>query len=99
MIQSLFECHRPIVRYRELCPDRVLVSNDPFQDRLLRRLPSEFELSAVDAFALIQVLEGCSIPPTIVDLAADATGGASIALWASQSRVRLVLAPPGDDAR
>jgi hypothetical protein len=47
----------------------------------------------VDAFLLHQVAAMLPSPPDVIDLAADATAGASTALWAAHPAVRTVWAP------
>jgi hypothetical protein len=84
LIPSLFTCHRPVERYWELC-----AATSPAGDA---------GPSAVDSFVLTQVPDAYASAPLVLDLAADATGGATVALWASHPRVRHVLAPPGGTA-
>jgi hypothetical protein len=84
-IPTLFECHRPVERYRRLC---AATGSD-----------AEIGPSAVDAFILTQVPDVFATAPLVLDLAADTTGGATVALWASHPHVYHVLAPlggPGD---
>jgi len=87
LIPTLYECHLPVARYRKMC---AAVTPG-----------GETGPSAVDAFILAQVPEVYATAPVVVDLAADATGGATVALWASNPQVRHVLTPrgePGDGA-
>jgi hypothetical protein len=50
-------------------------------------------LRPVDAFLLHRVAAMLPSPPDVIDLAADATGGATTALWAAHPSVRAVWAP------
>lgn len=89
---TLTTCYRPIEIYRELLAE--VSGNTP---------PPALALSALDAFLLRQVAE--ALPhPTIIDLAADALNGASVAGWlASQTAHQLYapscLEPPATDWR
>lgn len=53
-------------------------------------------LSALDAYLLQQVTNHLPQKTTVVDLAADATCGASIVCWLSAENVRQVIAPQTD---
>lgn len=81
LLPTLFSCHRPVHRYA----------------RLLARagggaVPEEC-VGPVDAFLMYQLVAFLPEPPQVIDLVAEATRGASTALWASHPGVKRVIAP------
>lgn len=81
VLPTLFACYKPVERYA----------------RLLRRTlgaaqPVAVTVSPIDAFLMHQLATLLPERPQVVDLAAEATLGASTALWASHPGVRRVVA-------
>ncbi len=72
VLATLFSCYQPIESYLKLLAQA-------------QQLPPRLTLSAIDTFLLRQMLAYYSSKPVVLDLAADATSGASSVLWASQS--------------
>ena len=84
---TLASCSRPVDEYLRLA-GRSGVLPKP-----------AVSLGPVDTFLLHQVVSMLPAPTDVIDLAADATGGASVALWAAHPSVRAVWAPRrGEDA-
>jgi len=81
---SLTSCFRPITEYLRLLrgASRNLVS-------------PAVALSPHDAWLLYQLAAFYPLAPTVIDLAAEATTGASVAFWAAHPGVRRVLALAG----
>lgn len=81
---TVASCARPVEQYLRRLDER------PDAHRSER---SALSLRPVDAFLLHQLAAMLPSPPDVIDLAADATGGASTALWAAHPAVREVWAP------
>jgi hypothetical protein len=81
---TLFTAHRPIADYL----------------RLAHTEPAAVPLRALDTFTLRQLASFYPVPTTMIDLAADATGGASAVLWAANPNLfhRIFVPPPTDGA-
>jgi hypothetical protein len=80
VIPTLFSSHRPVERYEYLLSGRLAAPSAP-----------EVTVGAIDAF-IVQELTACSPASSVaVDLAADATLGASVVLWVVQPSVQRVL--------
>ncbi|HEY1381196.1 MAG TPA: hypothetical protein VGF55_30630 [Gemmataceae bacterium] len=78
-LPSIFECCKPVERYRALAG-----AADAAADAVPR---------PVDAFLMSQFAVRLPSPALVFDLAADATGGATAALWATHPNVRHVVIP------
>jgi hypothetical protein len=79
---TVARCARPVEEYLRRLSERGGTRAAP-----------ALALRPVDAFLLHQVAAMLPSPPDVIDLAADATGGASTALWAAHPGVRTVWAP------
>src|SRR3954451_19419114 len=82
---TIAHCARPVEEY-------LRQSGSDAQDAAGGRAGSG-SLRPVDAFLLHQVAAMLPSPPHVVDLAADATGGATAALWSSHGSLRSARAP------
>ena len=81
---TIARCARPVEEY-------LRQSGKPAQDAAGARTVST--LRPVDAFLLHQLAALLPSPPHVVDLAADATGGATAALWSAHESLRSARAP------
>lgn len=81
---TLFECYKPIERYLRL-------TGGP-------RAPGVAIPGPLDAFLMHQMAALFPAEPRVLDLAADATAGASAAFWASHSAVGGVRVRPTDQS-
>ena len=79
---TLARCARPVEEYLRRLAGRGGARGGP-----------PLALGAVDSFLLHQLAAMLPPPTDVIDLAADATGGASAALWAAHPFVRKVWAP------
>lgn len=79
---TLATCHQPIVNYRKL------ISDVPG----CRDIPA-VSFNALDAWLLYHIAAFYPARPTVIDLAAEATLGASTAFWSTHSEIRKVIAP------
>src|SRR4051812_8671852 len=79
---TLARCARPVEEYLRRRAERAGARGRP-----------RVGLAAVDLFLLHQFAALLPSPPEVIDLAADATGGASVALWLAHPGVREVWAP------
>lgn len=78
---TLTSCYRPIESYVELLAEAGGAAEQP-----------QLNLSALDAFLLHQLVSALPMAPIVIDLAAEATNGASAAFWlASASAHRLIV--------
>lgn len=84
---SLTSCFRPIAEYLRLLRGASRNLKNP-----------AVALSPHDAWLLYQLAAFYPLAPTVIDLAAEATMGASIAFWAAHPGVRRVLALAGPPA-
>jgi hypothetical protein len=79
-LPTLFACYKPVERYHRLLRHTHSVQR-----------PAAVTVSPIDAFLMHQLVALLLDRPQVVDLAADATMGASTALWASHPGVRRIL--------
>ena len=79
---TLTTCYQPSVNYRKLISDVPGCRDTP-----------DVSFDALDAWLLYHIAAFYPARPTVIDLAADATLGASIAFWGAQSEIRKVIAP------
>ncbi len=79
---TLFSAYAPVERYLQTLARSGSGAAQP-----------DLALSALDCYLMGQIAACYPAPPTVIDLAADATAGATTALWSSQPTVRRVLAP------
>jgi hypothetical protein len=76
VLPSIFECYKPVERYRALTG-----------------AAGDLALAPVDVFLMSQLAACLPAPAVALDLAADATAGATAAFWASHPKVRRVIVP------
>lgn len=79
---TLTSCYRPIESYLEQLAATSAGAPEP-----------ALTLSALDAFLLRQLAAALPSAPTVIDLAADALGGTSVAGWLASGSVRWLSVP------
>lgn len=81
LLPTLYTCYRPVERYACLLA------------RARGGVGSADFVAPLDAFLMHQLAACLEEPPQVIDLVADATSGASTALWATHPGVRGVIVP------
>jgi len=79
---TLTTCYRPVIDYRKLISGVPECCDAP-----------AVSLNALDAWLLHHIAAFYPTRPTVIDLAAEATLGASTAFWGAQPEIRKVIAP------
>ncbi len=86
--ETLYSSYQPIQQYRHLLTQMVGEWVQPV-----------IELRAIDAFLMKQMVSSYPIKPTVIDVAAAATLGASTIFWAAHPGIQhLYIMPTGDPA-
>ena len=91
---TLFDCYKPVERYVRLsgaARAATTAAHGP-----ARRAAPSVRIEPIDAFLLHQMAALYPTEPGILDLAADATGGASAAFWAAHPAVAGVRVAAGE---
>src|SRR5690606_13800974 len=84
--ETLYSSYQPIQQYRHLLTEMVGEWVQPV-----------IELRAIDAFLMKQMVSSYPIKPTVIDVAAAATLGASTIFWAAHPGIQhLYIMPTGD---